>query len=478
MTVGDTDFGLQVGIGFVGRIVMAVFAFAGSIVLGRILGPDGYGTFYFLMAIVLFAHNPINGWATACRKRLTESEFPSGEAIGATVLGIAVGTAITLMSAFLLSPIITRHTDNPDSWVYLTILFVGIISFTASLQILKATKHFGTSTWVEAARDIVRVLLQGSLVIGGFGVAGMVGGITAANLLIVPMVFYLIGARPTVPSKESLLAIWEFARSSIPSGLVGIAQNRMDVLLLGFLVGTEVVGNYEIALKMTMPAMFVAGVAQSGLMGRISNLRSKGEPIVRDIQNNLNYASIIGIPLFFGALTMAEPLVVTIYSNKFAGAAPFLIGLALFRLLRTQKAILVATINGLDRPEINLRISIVVFSVNIGIGVTLLYIIGPLGIVVATIMSELLAYGIRAYYVDSMMPNLSLITRPVYEQLASGVVMAIVVYTARQALPIRFWPMVIVVVGIGGLIYFAMLIIISKSFSTTIRSIITSLDYG
>lgn len=451
---------------------MAVFAFAGSIVLGRILGPDGYGTFYFLMAIVLFAHNPINGWATACRKRLTESDFPSGEAIGATVLGIAVGTAITLVSAFLLSPIITSHTGNTDSWVYLTVLFVGIISFTASLQVLKATKHFGTSTWVEAVRDIVRVILQGGLVISGFGVAGMVGGITVANLLIVPVVFYLIGAKPTVPSKESLLAIWEFARSSIPSGLVGIAQNRMDVLLLGFLVGTEVVGNYEIALKMTMPAMFVAGVAQSGLMGRISNLRSKGEPIVRDIQNNLAYASIIGIPLFFGTLTMAEPLVVTIYSNKFAGAAPFLVGLALFRLLRTQKAILVATINGLDRPDLNLRISTVVFSVNIILGVALLYIVGPLGIVAATIVSEVLAYGTRAYYVGSMIPDLSLLTRPIYEQFASGIVMAIVVYAAREVLPMRFWPMVIVVIGIGGLTYFMMLFTISKSLRTTMRSIV------
>lgn len=113
-------------------------------------------------------------------------------------------------------------------------------------------------------------------------------------------------------------------------------------------------------------------------------------------------------------------------------------GLALSRLLRIQKPIFVAMLNALDRPEINLTISIVVLSINIIISVTAPYIIDSLEIVVATIMSEVLAYAIGACYVGLIMPNLSLITQPVYNQLANDIVIVNIVYMTRQAPPIRF----------------------------------------
>jgi O-antigen/teichoic acid export membrane protein len=451
---------------------MALVAFAGSILLGRILGPKGYGSFYFLMAIVLFIHNPVDGWGEACRKRLTESEFPSSDAIGATLLGIGIGTVIMFLGALIFSPVIASYTGNPSSWIYLIVLFVGTIFFSTSLHVLQATENFGTSTWIEAIRDIIRVLLQGALVISGFGIAGMIGGITAANLLVVPIVFYLIKVRPTIPSRESLVDIWSFARSSVPSGLVGIAQNRMDILLLGFIVGAESVGNYEIALKMTMPAMFVAGVAQNGLMGRISELQSKGKPIHKDIQNNLAYASIIGIPLFFGALTMSKPVVVTIYSNQFSGSATFLIGLSFFRLVRTQKSILVASINGLDLPEINLQVSTIVFTANITLGLVLLFKIGPIGVVIATIISELLAYGIRGYLVKQSVPSVSLINRMMIDQLVSGIFMMLVVYIVRRILPMSSWQAVVLTVGIGAIVYFTTLFAISNRLRIDFKNII------
>lgn len=95
-------------------------------------------------------------------------------------------------------------------------------------------------------------------------------------------------------------------------------------------------------------------------------------------------------------------------------------------------------LNALDRPEINLTISIVVLSINIIISVTAPYIIDSLEIVVATIMSEVLAYAIGACYVGLIMPNLSLITQSVYKQLANDIVIVNIVYTTRQAPPIRF----------------------------------------
>lgn len=471
MSIGDTDFGVQVGIGFAGRVVTMLVAFLGAILFARVLGPDGYGAFYILLAVVSVLDNPVTGWANACRKRLTEEGFPAGEAIGSTLLGIVISAVVVMVGAWALAPWIAELTGEPRGWLLLSVLFVGMVSYVTTLEVLKASANFGMSQWMIAGRDVVRVLAQAALVLVGFGVVGMVGGMVLANMLAAPVVIYALGIRPATPSRETVGALWMFAKSSIPNGFVGTAQNRMDTLLLGFLATPGIVGNYEVALRVTTPALFIAGVASSGLMGRISNRRSKQQDVDRDIQNNLSYVSVVAIPLFVGALTVGTPVVVTLFSGQYADAGAFIAGLALFHLFRSQKSVLVSTLDGFDRPDLNLRISTVVFLLNVVLGVGLFFTIGPIGVVVATVVSEAVAYAGAAYLVRSFVPSLSLLPRPLLEQGVSGLVMGVVVYGARQALPLRWWGYVVFVVGLGGVVYFATLVAISEPFRGTVRAI-------
>lgn len=471
MSIGDSNFGVQVGIGVVGRVITAVVAFLGSVLLARVLGPSRYGSFYLLVAIVAFLDNPITGWATACRKRLTETDFPSGEAIGTLLIGVGITSLVVGVVFWLAAGPLESLTGNRWGWLLGAALFIGMIAYKTSTETLKATARFGSANWIEAAREVIRVVGQSALVLLGFGVAGMVGGMVVATVVVAPIALLLVGVRPSMPTTSSIRGIWSYARYTIPSGFLGTAQDRMDLLLLGFLVGPGVAGQYEVAIKLTIPAMFVAGVARNGLMGRISNLRSRDQAVTADIENNLAYASIIGIPLAFGALVMAGPVVVTTYSNQYAAAGTFLVGLALFRALRSQKVILLSTLNGLDRPDLNLRVSAGVFVLNLCLGVALLFTMGPIGVVAATVVSELLAYGSRAYYVRSLLPAISLVPRPLLEQLIAGALMACVVWVLRVTLPLSSWFVVIGVVGLGGVTYFVTLLALSASLRRTVRAV-------
>lgn len=470
MGIGDTDFGVQVGIGFLGRVVGAIVAFFGSILLARVLGPTDYGAFYLLLSIVAFLDNPMTGWANACRKRLTEVDFPSEEAIGSIVLAIITTSIVVFGLSWLASDLIASFVEETvtiDPWLMLAILFVGMIAYHTANEVLKSTEHFGASPWLNASRDVIRVGAQAALVLAGLGLAGMVGGMVLANLVVAPVALYLIGVRPRMPSMTALQEIWEYAKYSIPGGVVGTAQHRMDRVLLGVLVSTATLGHYEVAIKLTMPAMFVAGVAQDGLMGRISNRLSREEDVTTDIRRNLGHASVLGIPLFFGVAVLAEPVVVTLYSNQYAAAAPYLIGLALFRVFRTQKSILVATINGFDRPDANLRVATAVFSFNIVFGLLLLFAIGPLGVVVATVISEVLGYLARARIVRKLVPSITFVPRPLLDQIVAGAIMAVVIYGLRLLVPLARWPAVIGLVGVGAVVYGVTLITISRHFRET-----------
>ncbi len=117
----DAKFGVQVSIGLVGRLVAYILAFAGTILLARVLGPENYGAFYFLVAIVAFLDNPVTGWAEGCRKRFTEAEFPPDEAIGSSLLTIGAGTVVVTVGTWLLAGPIRQLTGLDYGWLLLFI---------------------------------------------------------------------------------------------------------------------------------------------------------------------------------------------------------------------------------------------------------------------------------------------------------------------------------------------------------------------
>lgn len=467
MSIGDTDFGVQVGVGFLGRVATALVALVGSVFLARVLGPAGYGGFYLSMAVVQFLDNPVTGWSNACRKRLTETDFPSDEALGSLALAVVVGSVTVTGIAFAGRGQLASLIGIENSWILVSGLFFAVVAYGTSLEMVKATANFGIATWTIALRDVVRVAVQAALVVAGLGIAGMVGGMVAANLLLMPVLWYLIGRKPSLPDSETLASIWTFARSSIPNGVVSTAQDRMDVLLLGVLATQSVVGNYEVALRLTTPAIFISGVSGSGLLGRISNRRSRDESVRDDVRNNLSYASLIAVPVFFGALVIGEPLVVTVYSSQYTQAGTLITGLALYHLFVSQKDIHVAVLDGFNRPELNLRVSIAVFLLNVVLGVGAFILFGAAGVVAATVVSAGVGYFVRAHFVRRLLPELSVLPRPLLEQVASGAVMAGTVLLVREALTFGRWESVALTVGIGIAVYWTVLLAVSEPLRET-----------
>jgi O-antigen/teichoic acid export membrane protein len=470
----DDGFGVQVGIGIVGRIAMALVAFGGSIVLARVLGPNKFGVFYAILAIASIIDRPITGWSNACRKRLREVDFSRNAAVGATLLGVIFWSAITLAGAWIGAPWIASYSGRSEAWVLLSILVAGVGTFNATRDLLQATTRFGAGTWLMAGRDIARVALQILFVVGfGLGVVGMVTGMALGHLLLVPLALVLIGSRPRLPDRDHLHHIWSFARASVPRGLLSTGQDRIDIILLSFLAGSGVVGNYEVALKLTIPAMLVAGVASTGLIGQISDRRSRGKSVTANIQHNIGYASLFAMPLFAGSLVLARPVVVTVYSNEYAAAGGFLAGLALFRLIRSQKKILGAVVDGFDRPAFSLRVYAVVFLVNFLGGLVLFHWVGPIGVVYATVGSEFIAYLWLAAFVGSVEPEVSLVPRPLIEQFGCSVLMAVTVWSLRTVFGLPTWWAVFGYVGLGAVLYVVLLGTISVHARSTIRTVLS-----
>lgn len=469
--LSDAGFGLEISRGVVAQVFMALVGFGGSVVFARLLGPGGYGGFYLLLSLVQVGDNPVSGWANACKKRFSEGTERRDEIVGAAItmalLAIGLATIVTLP----LSGMLESYTNQPRARYLILVLFAAMVLFISVNRTLAGTASFSMSFWMDALRSLFTIPFQLGLVLSGMGVVGMVYGLAGATLLLIPIVIYTIGESVSMPSTETLRSLASFAKYSIPNSFIGTAYDRLDVLLLGFVLTPVAVGEYEVALKFTIPATFIASVSSNGLMARVSNQVSRGEAVADDIVNTLSFSGLLAIPIFFGALAIGEPLVRTVYGGDFASAAPLLVGLALFRVIEAQGQPLRAIIDGIDAPKINTWISLGTVTFNLVLGYGLAIRIGAVGVVIATVLAETVRYLATAMIVHRRIPDVRLFPRPLFDQIVSGFVMYVAVTLAHRYVSVLSWVDLVVLLGIGASTYFVVLVAISPGFRITAKGI-------
>lgn len=469
---GDMNFSLEVAKSFVGTVVQAVLGFAGTIVFARILGPVEFGGFYLLLSITQLIDRPFKGWSTAVKKRFSEHEANQSEIFGSQVFINITGLVVIGSGAILLESYLVSYTGL-DQALLLLLVILGTIAFFEPLQqMLDASGRPALSTWIDTVRSILTTPFQVGLVLLGFGAVGMGFGLAGATAITVFVCYRYLGVHPTLPSRETFESVWEFARYSLVHGLVGKAYDRFDVLLLGALLGQAAVANYEVALKLTLPAIFISSAITGALVPRISNLNSRGESVGNDVTNSLAFASLSAIPIFFGALAIPQTLVVTAFGSPYRGAAVLLVGLALVRIIHIQGSHLSNVLQAVDRPDLPLRISIIAFSLNVVVGYVLVIRIGALGAVIGTLAAGGLRYVILAYRTRTLIDGVRLFPRTLIEQIAAGFVMFLAVEGLHSMLSIQSWVDLLLLVGGGAVVYGVTLLAISTQLRHIIREVI------
>ncbi|MCO8246038.1 MULTISPECIES: polysaccharide biosynthesis C-terminal domain-containing protein [unclassified Haladaptatus] len=471
--ISEVNLGGETVKATVAKFAMAASGFVGMILFARLLGPTSLGGFYLLLGVVKIADRPIHGWSIAAKKRFSEYESSESSVVGALVVFVAVWLIVVATVSFALSFQLRKYTGLKNAPMLFFILLASEPLYEPFEKLLQARGQIGLAAWLDAVRSYLTLPLQIFFILSGFGAAGMVFGLAGGTLITIPVVVYFLAVSPTFPSLSILRSLAIYARYSIPSSFFSTIYDRFDVLLLGILLTSSIsVGYYEVAAKLTLPSLFVSTAAASGLMTRVSFYRSKRQDITEDIENTLAFASVLAVPIFFGTLVLPKELVVTLYGPEYAPAAPFLIGISAYNVFKSQNAPLTQVINGLDMPERAMYVSGTTLAINIAIGVLLVLRLGPIGVVIATLIAELARYILLSLIIRKYIPGMNLIPRTIWQQFGSGVIMSMAVLVIHQMVPIRSWFGLTIHLVTGSGIYAISLIIMSDLFRSTIGSVL------
>jgi O-antigen/teichoic acid export membrane protein len=207
------------------------------------------------------------------------------------------------------------------------------------------------------------------------------------------------------------------------------------------------------------------------MMSRVSSLNSSNEDPSKAVTDGIAYASIIALPMAAGAIVIGDLVVVTVYSSEFRRAGLFMGWLGIYFVIQTQMKILSAALSGLDRPDMVLKLNAVGFIINAVLGVSLFHIIGPIGVVYATVVGVSSRYILSALWVRRKL-SVNLIPRPLAHQIAAAVLMSGSLIILKTFVGLRSWVGVVSTVVLGGFLYAITLILLSEEIRRTANAII------
>ncbi|MFA9416410.1 lipopolysaccharide biosynthesis protein [Natrinema sp. HArc-T2] len=474
MSTAELDIGREALLSLVAKLTMSVFGFIGVIIFARVLGSAGVGRYYFALAVAISLVRVPAGIAKAIQKRVSEVDKSPEEFLAVGLIAHIVYLGVVGILAFLLAPYLPLEEVATEEILGILLVLGSVGLFQILNKLYAGIGNPGASLWFDTLRSVFTLGFQLALLWIGMEAFGLLVGLAAATVLTAGMVAFTSGVRPSVPTRETIRSTGEFARWSVPTAMVGDLYKRADPILIGIFAGASAVGFYETAIRLVLPASQLAASISNPLHVKSSGRSSLGEDVYNDVANAMSYAGLFAIPIFFGALAIPDVLMRTFYGKEFGNAGIALVGIALFYIFYTYQIPLEAAISGTDKPELVFRVKLVglVGFVPLGIGLAKFY--GFPGVIAATLVSELLMFLVYQYICHDVFDQVVL-PKPIGAQIVSGVIMFTLLTYVEKLLLLDTWVPVISLVGIGAIVYFTVLSIMSSHFRLTARSVFSPL---
>ena len=448
------------------QIVAQMVSWASTLAVIRLLDPADYGLFAMTQVILnLMAF--LNGYGLV-------SALVQSETLDSHKLRQAFGIMLLLNGALALiqlaiAPVAADYYDQP---LIADLLRVQALIYLATPFISIPEAVMGRS--LDFRRPAV-VNLVASAAAAAMAIGGAMAGWGVWTLVYAPLTLfwvkgigYSIATRfLPVPSFDfrGTGAMVAFGASLLGSQLFWIVQSQADIFIAGRWLSPHQLGLYAEALFLTQ--IFVSKfIPPLNDVAFPAYARMQKDParIAASFCKAVRLLLLVSCPIYFGMAVTAEPLVATLFGEKWLEMAPFVTVLALAMPFMTLQVMFAPVSNALGRPGITARVSMagavsmpVAFLVGIRFGAIGLAWAWLLAFPILTLVTVRLAgkpMGLKA-------SDLAAASVPA---LLASAAMALIVAGVDRALP-HLSPALrlVVLIGAGGASFAAILFLFARA---------------
>lgn len=341
------------------QILAQIISWTSTLIVIRLLDPSDYGLFAMTQAILSFMQF-LNGYGLV-------SALVQSESLDRHRLRQAFGIMLLLNGALALAqlgiaPLAADYYDQPlvadmlriQALIYLATPFISIseILMGRSLDFRKPAIVSLVASAAAAA-----VALWGAL--NGWGVWTLVWA--PITLFWVRGVGYIIatGFLP-VPSFDfrGTGGMVAFGAAMLGSQILWLVQTQADIVIGGRVLPPHELGLYAEALFLTqiIVSKFIPPLNDVAFPA-YARMQADTSAICWSFLRAMRLIMLVACPLYFGMAASAEPLVLTLFGEKWRAMTPFVQLLALAMPFMTIQVMFPPVCNALGRPGLTTLIS-------------------------------------------------------------------------------------------------------------------------
>jgi len=390
-------------------ISQVVFLITGFILhpyLGRKLGPELYGIFGVISALIMINDLTLmRGIYETITKFVAEREDVAKTIIKGMLKMMALGSLIIGTICYIFAEQIASLMNDPELASYIK-LFSFTIPLTGLSMVflgaLNGLRQFGKQALISIIFNMVRFISVIILVFLGFSIKGAIVGLIISDLFRLVMAKWLCKPRADTVHDFDYRKMLRFAFHLMIIALITSLIMNIDLLAVKiFLKDNLQAGIYTAAITIAKIPPFLIMPISLITLPSISKSMSEGNQALseKQINQSLRLLLMIVLPLSLIIIATSEHCISLLYGNKYVQAAGPLRILIIGGIFLSIKALMQNVIVGMGRPRYVVYIGLFSVFIDILLLVTLINSVGLRGAALATMITHLFGFLISYGYV-------------------------------------------------------------------------------
>jgi PST family polysaccharide transporter len=340
-------------------MINKVVAFAAVVVLARLLTPTEFGLVgYCSVGIIFFDVVSRFGLDQALISRRDRIEEASNVVFylclvnGAAFYGLAWLTAPYVAAFF-------REDAVVELFRVLSLVLLLSAFSTVQAALLQRDLRFRAALVPEAAQALVKGGVSIALALAGLGAWSLVWGQLAGVLSTTIVLWFIVSWRPSFRFHYATAReVLRFGAHMVGAALIAALRGNIDHILIGRFLGSNALGVFVVAAR--LPDLLVRSLNR--VTGRVayptmSQLQNDPARLERYYAAYVRYVAVLTLPAGVGLAVIAQPFVLTLYTEKWATAVFPMQCIAIALAISSIGFVPGALYKAINRPEILTAVS-------------------------------------------------------------------------------------------------------------------------
>jgi teichuronic acid exporter len=450
-----------------GKLGAQIITWAITLIVIRLLSPEDYGLLAMATVFVAFMLMLAEAGLTPALVQKQELD----ETALRQVFAIVILVNLVLLGLLnLLAPAIASFFDDERLIPILRVLSLQFLIVTATTiphVLLYRELKFKHLSLVELTASVAGSVLTLVLAFGSYGVWALVLGNLFTGLW-KAIAFNLLVPSHLMPkfSLRGMRSFLSFGGNITLSRLLWFFYTQIDVIIVGKLLGKEMLGFYSVAMHLaSMPVQRVSAIIGQVAFPVFSKIQNDLLQFRRFVLKAMRVLSLIAFPVLWGISSIANEMVLLFLGQKWHDAILPLQLLTLMMPLRMLGNFMPNATDALGRPDISLKNTLIATCVIppmllLGatqgglVGVAVAWAVTSPILLIFAVRRSLRIMELKLYdFFHTIMPTVS---------SAAGMYLAVWIMSMLLGSDISLWVKLLTMIATGVAAYAGLTLILNK----------------